>query len=282
VSAPATVLVHAGAGAWDRPRDRAEAACERAVAAGLSVLDDGGSAVDAAVAAVVVLEDDPACNAGTGAVPTTAGTYELDACVMDGHRRASGAVGCLTGWSNPVRVARSVLDDGRFHLLVGAGAAEFARAHGHPADGEERVAPDSPLQQADRGNTVGAVALDPSGRLAAATSTGGVPGQVPGRVGDTPIVGAGTFADGRAACSCTGDGESFARACAAYWAVERAGAASDVRAAADDALARTRDEWGGTGGLILLRADGSHAIAWTTAAMAHAAGSLGGPITVGR
>lgn len=270
----ATLIVHAGAGAWDRPRHGADEACRRAVAAGLEILADGGTATDAAVAAVTVLEDDPACNAGTGAVPTTAGTYELDACVMDGHRRASGAVGCLTGWANPVRVARAVLEDGRFHLLVGDGAAEFARAHGHPPDGTVRVVPDTSPEATDRGNTVGAVALDTSGRLAAATSTGGVPGQVPGRVGDTPVVGAGTFADDRAACSCTGDGESFARACTAFWAVDRAAGAASVPAAADAALARTRDEWGGTGGLILVRADGAAAVARTTPAMAYAQGRV--------
>src|ERR1700677_4596969 len=118
----ATILVHAGAGSWAGNRDNAMAACIRAARSGQDVLRRSGSAVDAVLAAVVILEDDPSCNAGTGAVVTSDGWRELDACVMDGRTRSSGAVGALRGVKNPILIADDVRQDGRDHLLVGAGA----------------------------------------------------------------------------------------------------------------------------------------------------------------
>ena len=261
----AGIIVHAGAGGWTSGRlDEATAACVRAVRRSQEILQGGGTAVEAVLAAVVVLEDDPACNAGTGAVPAGDGAAELDACVMDGRSRTSGAVGALREFKNPVLVAEDVRRDGRYHLLVSEGAAAFAADHGWAP------APVVTRPGADRGNTVGAVALDASGGLAAATSTGGVAGQPLGRIGDTPIVGAGTYADERAACSCTGAGESFARACTAFWAVDRSPGA--VEQAAQNALDRTRRDFGGIGGLILLGRDGSFGVERTAAAMPWARG----------
>jgi beta-aspartyl-peptidase (threonine type) len=217
-----------------------------------------------------VLEDDPSCNAGTGAVVTSEGICELDACVMDGRTLTSGAVGALRGFRNPVLIADDVRRDGRYHLLVGSGAAAFAHDCGWREDAIETAHP-----AVDHGNTVGAVALDGQGGLASATSTGGVAGQPPGRIGDTPIVGAGTYADDRAACSCTGAGESFARAGTAFWAVERSSAGAVP--AAEDALDRTLHRFGGSGGLILLKHDGTYVARRTSAAMPWAYASRTGP-----
>ena len=220
------VVVHGGASEWYAGTGLGRAACTRAAQAGWDALAAGGSALDAVIAAVRVVEDDPACNAGTGAVLTSRGTLELDACVMDGASLASGAVTVLPPFRHPIDVARAVLEDGRYHLLAGDGAAAFARARGfEPCDPQLMITPDRQAEfegrgRFDRGNTVGAVALDADGHLAAATSTGGMTGTDPGRVGDAPLVGGGTYADEHAACSCTGDGEAFARACAAFWTVE--------------------------------------------------------------
>jgi isoaspartyl peptidase/L-asparaginase-like protein (Ntn-hydrolase superfamily) len=192
------------------------------------VLARGGSALDAVEAAVVVLEDEPLLNAGRGAALTSEGAAELDAALMDGRTRAAGAVACVRGIANPVRAARLVLERSPHVLLVGPGAEAFAAAHGLP-----RVDPASlatPARRADleavlrargagsaAGGTVGAVARDAAGHLAAATSTGGVTGQLPGRVGDSPLVGAGTWADdATCAVSATGLGEAFVRAAFAH------------------------------------------------------------------
>jgi L-asparaginase / beta-aspartyl-peptidase len=226
------VLVHGGAGDWREGTDEALDACRQAAEAGREALI-GGSALDAVLAAVRVLEDAPILNAGTGAVLTRDGTLELDACVMDGSTLTSGAVAALSAFRHPIDVAKAVLDDGRYHLLVAEGAARFATDRGFsPVDPQRMITTKqrAELARGDgttrAGNTVGAVALDRDGRLAAATSTGGLSGTLAGRVGDSPIVGAGTYANGQAACSCTGDGEAFARACAAFWAVERVAALS--------------------------------------------------------
>lgn len=282
---PPLIAVHGGAGDWHEGTDAACVACVEAAQSGAGVLD-GGSALDAVIAAVRVLEDAPACNAGTGAVLTRAGTLELDACVMDGPTLRSGAVACLPAFRHPVDVARAVLEDGRYHLLAADGAASFAIAHGFdPADPAEMIIAErraeveraAGVQRA--GNTVGAVALDSSGRLAAATSTGGVAGTEPGRVGDSPIAGAGTYANGTAACSCTGDGESFARACAAFWVVERA--AEDPQGAAALALQRVQQSFAGVGGMIVLNRLGHVGIARTMALMPHAVAAVGEPVFSG-
>lgn len=266
------LVVHAGAGEWSDDRDDALAACSQALAAGTAILEGGGSSLDAVVAAVRALEDDPLCNAGTGAVLTATGDLELDASVMDGSTLRSGAVGALPPFEHPVEIARAVLDDGRYHLLTGEGAATFAQSRG-----SRRVEPEAMITERRRaelengkrsaGNTVGAVACDMAGRLAGATSTGGISGTDPGRLGDTPIVGAGTYANARAACSCTGDGEAFARACAAFDAAENAN--RGIQLAADNTIQRVERLFGGQGGLILVDRDGDVAIARTEVEMPH-------------
>lgn len=262
------LVVHSGAGDWPADRQHAAHVCADAAARALEVLRASGNALEAAVAAVIHLENDPLLNAGTGAVPTSDGTFELDACVMEGSTLRSGAVGALVGFKNPVVVANHVLYDGHQHLLVGDGAAKF----GLEVGAELSVHSDTDLPMSTEhqsGNTVGAVALEPSGGLAAATSTGGVQGQRPGRIGDTPIVGAGTYADDFAAVSCTGEGDAFARGCTAYWATQRS-RSIDAVSAATEALNRTRATFGGMGGLILLTHHGSYAAVHTMPAMPHA------------
>ncbi len=276
------VVVHGGASEWYAGTSLGRAACRRAASAGWDALAAGGGALDAVIAAVRVVEDDPVCNAGTGAVLTSRGTLELDACVMDGISLTSGAVAVLPPFRNPIDIARAVLEDGRYHLLVGDGAAAFARARGFtPCDPELMITParraeSEGLGSLDRGNTVGAVARDAHGRLAAATSTGGIAGTDPGRVGDAPLVGGGTYADEHAACSCTGDGEAFARACAAFWTVEHV--ADGAQAAAERSVARVLNRYGGYGGLILLDSAGNIGIARSASAMPHAIARADGSV----
>jgi L-asparaginase / beta-aspartyl-peptidase len=279
------VVVHGGASEWYAGTSLGCDACRRAARAGWEALAAGGRALDAVIAAVRVVEDDPVCNAGTGSVLTSRGTLELDACVMDGASLASGAVAVLPPFRHPVDVARAVLEDGRYHLLVGDGAAAFARARGFtPCDPELMITADRRAESEgrgrfERGNTVGAVARDANGHLAAATSTGGIAGTDPGRVGDAPLVGGGTYADEHAACSCTGDGEAFARACAAFWTVEHV--ADGAQAAAERSVARVRERFGGYGGLILLAKTGDVGIARSASAMPHAIARSDGSVVDG-
>ena len=232
---------------------------DAALAAGLSVLRAGGSALDAVCAAVVVLEDDPSFNAGRGGVVTSEGTHELDAAVMDGDGRRAGAVAAITRAKNPVLAARAVLDDGRHVLLAGEVPFEIEMAP--PGWFDVTSDPGS-------SGTVGAVALDADGHLAAATSTGGRSGQLPGRVGDSPIIGAGTWADdATCAVSGTGAGEVFVRAAFAH----TVHAAVEAGMSVDDACARALADvtrFGGTGGCIAVDREGNVAAPHTTAAMA--------------
>jgi isoaspartyl peptidase/L-asparaginase-like protein (Ntn-hydrolase superfamily) len=241
------------------------------------VLAGGGAALDAVEAAIVVLEDDPEFNAGRGAALTEYGRVELDASVMDGTTRAAGAVAAVRGVRNPVRAARAVLEEGRHVLLVGPPAIEFAATAGLAFESEtwfvterERNALGA-LREGDvtgaRG-TVGAVARDAEGRLAAATSTGGVSGQRLGRVGDSPLIGAGTWADdATVAVSCTGHGESIIRSALAHEvdALIRHGGVGlqEACAKAIDRLARL----GGDGGLIAVSAHGEVAATFNSGAM---------------
>ena len=279
------VVVHGGASEWYAGTGPGRDACRRAAQAGWKTLADGGGALDAVIAAVRIVEDDPVCNAGTGAVLTSRGTLELDACVMDGRSLASGAVAVLPPFRHPIDIARAVLEDGRYHLLAGDGAAAFARARGFaPCDPELMITDDRRAEfegrgSFERGNTVGAVARDAHGNLTAATSTGGMTGTHPGRVGDVPIVGGGTYADEHAACSCTGDGEAFARACAAFWSVDRV--AGGAQSTAERSVARVLQRYGGYGGLILLDKDGGVGIARSASAMPHAIARADGTVTDG-
>jgi len=205
----AAILVHGGAGRWDAAdRTLAVAGVARAAAVAWSLLTAGGSALDAAIEAVVSLEDDPLFNAGTGSVLNSLGEVEMDASVMAGDTLEAGGVTCIQRVRNPVLIARRVMQATDCVLLAGAAATAFAREQGFAEH-------DPGLPRAARaglgGGTVGAVALDAAGRLAAATSTGGREGKRCGRVGDSPIPGAGNYADACAAVSATGLGEQMLR-----------------------------------------------------------------------
>jgi len=245
----------------------------RAADAGWAVLAVGGSALDAVVAAVAVLEDDPHFNAGLGSVLTEDGVVELDASVMEGTSLRAGAVGAVEGIANPVRLARALLEEGREVLLVGAPATERARIHGLST-----VAPDALVTAAARrrwrrggearGETVGAVACDRHGRLAAATSTGGLAGKRRGRVGDSAVIGAGTYADDRVgAGSATGPGEAIIRLGLVRVGLERLASGASAAAAVRAAVDVLRERLGAAAGLILADAEGGIGVAQATPSM---------------
>lgn len=263
-----SIIVHGGAGHVDGQRVPACCAgCQRAAREGWRVLSEGGGALEAVEAAVRSLEDDPEFNAGYGAVLNRAGEIEVDAALMDGTLRA-GAVGALPWVRHPITVARRILDENEHILLVGVGALAYAREHGiEPESPEALVTPRSRarfeqeragrLAPSATGDTVGACAIDAAGRVAAGTSTGGISWKRPGRVGDSPILGAGNYADDQAgAASATGHGESILRVGMARTAVDwmRAGAsaADAAQAAVDELGARVN----GQGGIILVDRDG--------------------------
>ena len=274
------IVVHGGAGALTRDPERLElmrAGAAAAVAAGHAVLAAGGAAAEAVEAAVVVLEDDPEFNAGRGAALTEYGRVELDASMMDGTTRRAGAVAAVRGVRNPIRAARAVLEEGRHVLLVGAPATEFAATAGLRFESEiwfvterERLALTAAGTAGARG-TVGAVARDVNGRLAAATSTGGVSGQRLGRVGDSPLVGAGTWADDETvAVSCTGHGESIIRSALAHEVDallrHRGLELQEACAVAIEGLGR----WGEDGGLIAVSSHGEVAATFNSPGMTRA------------
>lgn len=290
------LAIHGGAGTIRRDlmSDEQERAYRRgleaALDAGWKLLCDGASALDAVERAVCVLEDDPLFNAGRGAVFTNAGTHEMDACIMSGADLRAGAVAAVAGVKHPITLARRVMDESPHVLLCGAGAEEFARAAGietAPADyfyDEFRYSQlldarrDDAVQLDHAGNgksndkkfgTVGAVACDARGDLAAATSTGGMTNKRFGRIGDTPIIGAGTYADNQTcAVSCTGHGEFFMRAVAAY---DVACVMKYVGLSLADACERvvneTLREMGGEGGLIAVDARGNVALPFNSEGM---------------
>ncbi len=272
-----TIIVHGGAGretAGDyEPRRQG---CLASVRAGWDVLRAGGTALDAVVAAVVVLEDDPHFNAGTGSCTTSDGAVEMDASVMDGTRLAAGAVGAVERIKNPIRLARAIMDDGRHILLVGPQALAFAVRCGiEPCDPaallvDRRRFGAAPAPQAeDPGvGTVGAVATDRDGHVAAATSTGGVGGKVPGRVGDSAIIGAGTYADDRhGAASATGPGEAIMRVTLTRLAIDTLARRRDPQAACREALGVLSERVGAQCGLIVTNAAGDVGFAYTSDAM---------------
>lgn len=277
------LALHGGAGAIaQRLYEREEAHMADLLERGAQMLARGESALDVVTAMVEMLE---ACGlhlAGKGAVPNSAGIVELDASVMDGPTRKAGAVAALVGYVSPVRVARGVMEKTPHVLLAGDGAAAFAAEHGC----EPVVDPASYYTPAASGlvasqpqsnmGTVGAVARDTSGRLAAATSTAGVRGKMHGRVGDTPIIGAGCWADNRAAVSCTGVGEYFMRVNAAADISARIAYAKQSLAEAAEAVIQDVADLGGPGGLIAVDAAGSIATPFNTQGMKRAMASSSG------
>ncbi|HTO49579.1 MAG TPA: isoaspartyl peptidase/L-asparaginase [Burkholderiales bacterium] len=234
------IVVHGGCGRW-RPADTAAALARvrAAVAAAHTILAAGGAALDAVCAAVVVLEDDPLFNAGTGSSLNRDGDAEMDAAVMVGNGLQCGGVAAIRRVRNPVLVARRVMEATEHVLLAGEGAVAFARAHGFrdydPVTRASRAR--FRAAAAARGNTVGAVALDARGALAAATSTGGTALKLPGRVGDSPIPGAGNYATQRAAASATGRGELMMRALATKSLCDRVTAGARIQTAANAVIA---------------------------------------------
>ena len=291
-----SLMVHGGAGSIEEadPEGAAHlAGCRAAARAGHAVLKAGGSAVDAVVAAVTALEDDAVFNAGTGSALTEAGEVECDASVMSGAG-AAGAVGALRDIKNPVRLARLVMERTAHVLLVGAGADAFAAKQGVkrlPAGALVTEGARSRWQAAlarrstpagqPTGGTVGCVARDAEGHVAAATSTGGVVLKLAGRVGDSALIGAGTYADDRAgAASCTGLGEAFMKAAAAKIAVEAMLAGAPPDAAARQALAAVR-RYGGDGGIICVDAGGRLGFAFNTRSLSRAGINTAGVETSG-
>ena len=242
-------------------RDELRAGVQAAALAGWRGLREGGSAVDAVETAVRLLEDHPRFNAGRGSVLTSAGTIEMDASIMEGDRLRCGAVGAVSRIPNPVTLARKVMEDGRHVLLVADGALGFARAAGVPdcdpetliTERERRRHRGALARSSAEGATVGAVALDRRGVIAAATSTGGVAGKLPGRVGDSALIGCGTYADSTlGGASCTGLGEAIIRVVLARRALEYLKEADDADYAARVAVDLLVEEGGADGGLILL------------------------------
>jgi len=257
-----TIIVHGGAGADPSKAPELRPGVRAAALAGWQVLAGGGSALDAVESAVRTLEDDPRFNAGRGSVLTRDGTIEMDASIMEGDRLQCGAVAALVGVANPISAARKVLESRRHVLLVGGGALEFARSVGIPeCDPASLVTDRQRKRHAELarkpvlpgGGTVGAVALDRSGTMAAATSTGGTPGKHPGRVGDSALIGCGTYADSSlGGVSCTGDGEAIIRVVLGHRALRYLKDADDPDYAAKVAVDLLVEEGGGQGGLILI------------------------------
>lgn len=295
---PIAMIVHGGA--WAIPDDQVElhqAGCRAALQVGWDLLSRGGSALDAVEAAVRLMEDDPIFDAGTGSVLTTDGTVELDAAVMDGRSLRYGAVANLKRVRNPITLARHVLA-GPATMLVGEGAEQYAVTCGvELCENQELIVErERKLWEEWRGeqlnalqcggtrtsevsqhlanghDTVGAIALDHEGNIVAANSTGGTPFKLPGRIGDTPLVGCGLYADSHVgAAVCTGWGESIVRVALARRALELLERGYSPQSAAEAAI-RTlaRHVSGGSGGCILLTTSGQIGLAWNTRRMAYA------------
>ncbi|MGZ4789543.1 MAG: isoaspartyl peptidase/L-asparaginase [Terriglobales bacterium] len=302
------LLVHGGAWAIpDNAAAAHLSGVRNALEAGFNVLARGGAALDAVEAAVTVMEDDPTFDAGRGSFLTSNGRVQLDALLMDGGRMKAGGVACVERLRNPIQAARLVLEKSPHVYFVGTGAEEFAHSHGMPLIDNEELVLDRELERLklaqqrsaagladdtfsgledDKGpetavasvnepeefrshDTVGAVALDVHGNLAAGTSTGGTLNKTPGRVGDSSLIGCGCYADNlSAAVSLTGWGEPIMKLVLGKWAVDRVGGGTAPELATREAMAYLYNRLGGRGGIILLGPDGRFGIAHNTPAMA--------------
>ena len=274
------LVIHGGAGAMPRAemsaaRERAyRAGLEAALDAGFAILERGGTSLDAVVEVVRTLEDDPQFNAGRGAVLDHQGLVELDASLMEGHTLRAGAVAGVSHVKNPILLARLVMEKSPHVMLIGAGAEEFGLEHGVTMVPNTWFHTERRLEELERAKakvigTVGAVALDRSGNLAAATSTGGMENKRFGRVGDSPIIGAGTYADNSScAVSATGHGEYFIRAAVAHDICARiAYGRIPLAQAAREVIQEKLRTMGGTGGVIALDAAGNLVMEFNTEGM---------------
>ena len=301
------LVVHGGA--WAMPDDMVEAhlrGVNNALAAGWRVLERGGSSLDAVEEAVVIMEDDETFDAGRGSFLNRDGRVQLDALIMDGATLRAGGVGCVEHLRNPVRAARKILSESPHVYFVGEGAEKFAAEHGVPlcknedliipreverlrayqaaqadlqragskADGNDLFAPGSPNLDHDptiSHDTVGAVALDRDGNIAAATSTGGTLNKAPGRLGDSSLIGCGCYADNlSAAASTTGWGEPIMKLVLAKWTADRISAGNLPEWSAQEAMNYLKQRVNGHGGIIVLNPEGHIGIAHNTPRMAWA------------
>ena len=291
MAGPIAIAVHGGAGVMGRlTRAQQSMYCrglERALDAGYEILAAGGKSLDAVSAAVVALEDDPRFNAGRGAVYTAAGTHELDASIMDGATLRAGAVAAVSRIRNPVLAARAVMEQSPHVLLAGKGAESFARQHGLALVSARYFHTETRLAALKKGlkryhGTVGAVALDREGNVAAATSTGGYTGKLPGRVGDSPLIGAGTYADnGSCAVSGTGWGEAFIRVALAHEVSTRMRHRGECLVQASRAALKSLARVKGDGGLIAVDRRGRIAMPFNSEGMLRACVHAGGRRSVG-
>jgi beta-aspartyl-peptidase (threonine type) len=276
---PIAIIVHGGAGDIpDERRARAEAGCREAAAVGWEMLAAGASALDAVEAAVRAMEDHPAFNAGRGSVLNAAGVVEMDAGIMDGATRLPGAVTLVRHIEHPISLARKVMEKTPHHILGGEGAEAFAREMGFVLVSNDFFITERRLEQyqkrlqAETADTVGAVALDARGNLAAANSTGGVNFKMPGRVGDSPLPGAGFYADNRfGAVATTGQGEHILRAGLSFLVMRLLEAGLPAQEAAAQARTLFDDHVpGGRAGWIALDAAGRVGIFHTTRNLSYA------------
>jgi beta-aspartyl-peptidase (threonine type) len=293
VAKPKTALViHGGAGVIERSalskadERQVRADLDRALDAGNAILAKGGSALDAVEAAIVVLEESPQFNAGKGAVFDADGSHQLDASIMEGHTRRAGAVAGVTTVRNPIRLARAVMEHSKHVMLAGTGAEKFAdsrpeieRVPNSWFDTERRRMQLEAARAKEKSSalrdlpgtyfgTVGAVALDAQGRIATATSTGGMTNKKWGRIGDSPVIGAGTWADDRCGVSGTGWGEFYIRNAVAHDICARVAYRGDTLAAAAEAVVnQVVPQNGGDGGAIALDRDGNIAMPFNTSGM---------------
>ncbi len=268
------IIVHGGAG-WRRDNPHlpdALAACRAAAAAGQRILFDGGAAIDAVEAAAVVLEDAPVLNAGLGSWLNTSGEVELDGLIMDGATLDLGAVAAVQRVLHPVKLARRVMTDTRHTLLVGEGASRFADGIGFPrCDASELVAAAHGRFVQAPSDTVGAVALDSAGNLAVASSTGGIPNKMPGRVGDSPLAGCGAYADNETgAATATGDGEVLTKLVISKLVCDALGRGESPQAGCEAAVALLDGRLQAMGGLIALDPRGRIGVAFNAEAMPYA------------
>ena len=288
---PITIVIHGGAGTITRANmsldmeEKYRAALSSALDAGYRVLEEGGKSADAVTAAITILENSPLFNAGKGAVFTSSGTNELDASFMDGKTLQAGAVAGVRKIKNPILAARAVMEKSEHVMLTGIGAEVFAKQQGLQMENPEYFATPRRKKQLEKAKkidgdgkvvprifkygTVGAVALDKDGNICAGTSTGGMTNKKYGRVGDTPIVGAGTYANNQTVgVSCTGHGEYFMRLLIAHSvSAKMQYLQTDLKTAANATIHKDLTELGGTGGLVSLDRKGNIAMPFNTEGM---------------